>query len=64
MNLGLHVDMQNALKEKFKAEFVQIQEELAKQKQITKEALEKRDQLEAEQESKVAEVKEAAEKDK
>ena len=64
MNLGLHVDMQNALKEKFKAEFVQIQEELAKQKQITIEALEKRDQLEAEQESKVAEVKEAAEKDK
>ena len=64
MNLGLHVDMQNALKEKFKAEFVQIQEELAKQKQLTQEAVEKRDKLVAEQESKVAEVKEAAEKDK
>ena len=31
---------------------------------MTKEALEKSDQLEAEHESKVAEVKEAAEKDK
>ena len=48
MNLGLHFDMQNALKEKFKEEFVLIQEELEKQKQIAKEAIEKKEQIETE----------------
>lgn len=54
MPVGLHIDMQNALKSKFKEEFVQINEELAKQKELTKQAEEEKEALAAEHEKKLA----------
>ena len=58
MPVGLHIDMQNALKSKFKEEFVQINEELAKQKELTKQAEEEKEALAAEHEKKLAQIKE------